>query len=69
LNGLRAEIRKEEEMTEILNLQLDRIGKEKQQIEIKKNQLKSLEEKNAMQLQALKSSLTSTADEIKRTEQ
>lgn len=56
-------------MTEILNLQLDRIGKEKQQIEIKKNQLKSLEEKNAMQLQALKSSLTSTADEIKRTEQ
>lgn len=48
-------------------MQADRIAKEKQQIEIKKNELRSLEEKNAMQLQALKNSLASTADEIKRT--
>ncbi len=50
-------------------MQSDRITKEKQQIEMKKNELKSLDQKNSMQLQALKSSLGSTADEIKRTEQ
>ena len=50
-------------------MQSDRITKEKQQIEMKKNELKSLDQKNSMRLQALKSSLGSTADEIKRTEQ
>ena len=60
LNGLRTEIRKEEEITENLSMQSDRIGKERASIELKKQELKALEEKNSMQLQALKSSLAST---------